>query len=150
MNSCRSARCSTSRPAAAARSWSCSRRRKKLSETDRALVEVFGSRLSIAFDNVILYEQLQEANAGLEERVMQRTRDLTAANRRLASQWTRLQRANAFKSEILGTVAHDLKNPIGVILGRTEMLTEMIGTAGVPVESACRRRSAISATAPTG
>jgi signal transduction histidine kinase/CheY-like chemotaxis protein len=109
---------------------------KKLSETDRALVEVFGSRLSIAFDNVILYDQLQDANASLEERVIQRTRDLTAANRRLAAQWTRLQRANAFKSEILGTVAHDLKNPIGVILGRTEMLAEMIGTAAMPVESA--------------
>jgi signal transduction histidine kinase len=26
-----------------------------------------------------------------------------------------------FKSEILGTVAHDLKNPLGVILGRTEI-----------------------------
>jgi signal transduction histidine kinase len=109
---------------------------KKLSETDRALVEVFGSRLSIAFDNVILYDQLQEANTGLEERVMQRTRDLTGANRRLASQWTRLQRANTFKSEILGTVAHDLKNPIAVILGRTEMLAEMIGTAAMPTESA--------------
>ena len=49
--------------------------------------------------------------------------------RRLSAQWTRLQRANAFKSEILGTVAHDLKNPLAVILGRTEMLTEMVGTA---------------------
>ena len=37
---------------------------KSLSETDRALVEVFCSRLSAAFDNVILYEQLQQANAG--------------------------------------------------------------------------------------
>jgi signal transduction histidine kinase len=109
---------------------------KKLSETDRALVEVFGSRLSIAFDNVILYDQLQDANSGLEERVSQRTRELTAANQRLASQWTRLQRANAFKSEILGTVAHDLKNPISVILGRTEMLAEMIGTAAMPLQSA--------------
>jgi signal transduction histidine kinase len=41
----------------------------------------------------------------------------------------RLQRANGFKNEILGTVAHDLKNPLGVILGRTEMLTELISTA---------------------
>lgn len=98
-----------------------------LSETDRALVEIFGSRLSIAFDNVILYQQLHEANTQLEDRVAQRTRALMLANRRLSAQWLRLQRANGFKNEILGTVAHDLKNPLGVILGRTEMLTELIG-----------------------
>jgi signal transduction histidine kinase len=56
------------------------------------------------------------------------------ANRRLSAQWLRLQRANGFKNEILGTVAHDLKNPLGVILGRTEMLTELIG-AGSPKEN---------------
>src|ERR1700755_1123475 len=33
---------------------------RQLSETDRSLVEIFGSRLSIAFDNVILYQQLHE------------------------------------------------------------------------------------------
>jgi signal transduction histidine kinase len=102
---------------------------RQLSETDRALVEIFGSRLSIAFDNVILYQQLNEANTQLEDRVAQRTRALMQANRRLSSQWLRLQRANGFKNEILGTVAHDLKNPLGVILGRTEMLTELIGAA---------------------
>jgi signal transduction histidine kinase len=102
---------------------------RQLSETDRALVEIFGSRLSIAFDNVILYQQLHEANTQLEDRVAQRTRALMQANRRLSSQWLRLQRANGFKNEILGTVAHDLKNPLGVILGRTEMLTELIGAA---------------------
>jgi signal transduction histidine kinase/CheY-like chemotaxis protein len=99
---------------------------RQLSETDRSLVEIFGSRLSIAFDNVILYQQLQEANTQLEDRVAQRTRALMQANRRLSAQWLRLQRANGFKNEILGTVAHDLKNPLSVILGRTEMLTELI------------------------
>jgi signal transduction histidine kinase/CheY-like chemotaxis protein len=108
---------------------------KDLSDTDRSLVEIFASRLAVAFDNVILYEQLQEANASLEERVVQRTRDLTAANRRLSAQWARLQRANAFKSEILGTVAHDLKNPLGVILGRTEMLKEMTVNAASPQDN---------------
>ena len=103
---------------------------RHLSETDRALVEIFCSRLSIAFDNVILYEQLQRANLNLEERVSERTQDLTNANRRLAAQWARLRQANTFKSEILGTVAHDLKNPLGVILGRTEILKEMIAAAG--------------------
>jgi signal transduction histidine kinase len=99
---------------------------RQLSETDRSLVEIFGSRLSIAFDNVILYQQLQDANTQLEDRVAQRTRALMQANRRLSAQWLRLQRANGFKNEILGTVAHDLKNPLSVILGRTEMLTELI------------------------
>jgi len=107
---------------------------RPLSETDRALVEIFSSRLSIAFDNVILYQQLNAANTQLEDRVAQRTRALMQANRRLSSQWMRLQRANGFKNEILGTVAHDLKNPLGVILGRTEMLTELI-SAGSPKES---------------
>ena len=99
---------------------------RELSDTDRSLVEIFGSRLSIAFDNVILYQQLHEANTQLEDRVTERTRALMTANRRLSAQWLRLQRANAFKNEVLGTVAHDLKNPLGVILGRTEMLSELI------------------------
>jgi signal transduction histidine kinase len=103
---------------------------RQLSSTDRTLVEIFCSRLSVAFDNVILYEQLQLANTRLEERVAARTQELTNANRRLAAQWARLRQANSFKSEILGTVAHDLKNPLGVILGRTEILKEMIAGAG--------------------
>jgi signal transduction histidine kinase len=108
---------------------------KQLSDTDRTLVEILAGRLSIAFDNVLLYEQLQHANATLEERVAQRTRDLISANQRLAAQGARLQRANAFKSEMLGTVAHDLKNPLAVILGRTEMLTELIGGGITSTES---------------
>ncbi|MGY3134232.1 hypothetical protein ACVWZM_004914 [Bradyrhizobium sp. USDA 4501] len=76
---------------------------RQLSDTDRALVEIFSSRLSIAFDNVILYQQLHEANTQLEDRVAQRTRALMQANRRLSAQWLRLQRANGFKNEILGT-----------------------------------------------
>ena len=103
---------------------------RQISSTDRTLVEIFCSRLSVAFDNVILYEQLQRANTRLEERVAARTQELTNANRRLAAQWARLRQANSFKSEILGTVAHDLKNPLGVILGRTEILKEMIAGAG--------------------
>jgi signal transduction histidine kinase len=99
---------------------------RELSATDRALVELFTSRLSVAFDNVILYQQLQEANARLEQRVADRTLELTSANHRLASRWTELQKVNAFKNDILSTVAHDLRNPLGVILGRAEMLKSML------------------------
>ncbi len=100
--------------------------KKTLSETDRALVEIFCGRLSTAFDNVVLYEQLQTANSSLERRVAQRTRELTMANARLQAQWLRARRANAFQSEVLGMVAHDIRNPLGVILGRTEIVNELL------------------------
>jgi signal transduction histidine kinase/CheY-like chemotaxis protein len=107
---------------------------RPLTDTDRALVEVFCSRLSVAFDNVILYEQLHDANVRLEERVRDRTRALTSANERLTSQWVRLRRANAYKNEVLGTVAHDLRNPLGVILGRAEMMNELASMEPVPLD----------------
>jgi signal transduction histidine kinase len=109
---------------------------RPLSDTDRALVELFCSRLSVAFDNVILYEQLQAANAHLEDRVAQRTRELSRANARLATQREQLRQSNKFKGEILGTVAHDLKNPLGVILGRAEILSDVLSAKPVKAEAA--------------
>jgi len=106
-----------------------------MSDTNRSLVEVFCSRLAIAFDNVILYRQLEEANLRLEERVLKRTAELKIANRRLSAQSSELRRANRFKSEILGTIAHDLKNPLGVIMGRSEMLSDLLAAAPSPVDS---------------
>ena len=100
---------------------------RPLSDTDRALITLLTGRLSIAFDNVILYEQLQRANVTLEQRVTERTAELIRANRRLALQRSDLRRANSLKTEILGTIAHDLKNPLAVILGRSEMLADLIG-----------------------
>jgi IS1 family transposase len=70
---------------------------RPLSETDRALVEIFQPAAD-RLDNVILYQQLHEANTQLG-RVAQRTRALMQANRRLSSQWMRLQRATASRTK---------------------------------------------------
>jgi signal transduction histidine kinase/response regulator of citrate/malate metabolism len=109
---------------------------KALSDTDKALLEIFCSRLAAAFDNVTLYEQLERANIELEDKVARRTAELSAAKERLEEQSARLRRANAFKGEVLGTVAHDLKNPLGVILGRTEMLNELLRMSPISEENA--------------
>ena len=109
---------------------------KELSDTDKALVEVFCSRLAAAFDNATLYERLERANLRLEEKVAKRTAQLLAAKERLENQSERLKRANSFKGEVLGTVAHDLKNPLGVILGRAEMLKELLSKKDLPEKQA--------------
>ena len=105
---------------------------KQPSETDRSLIGIFCSRFSLSLDNVVLYERLQEANRMLEHRVAQRTEELNAANRRLHDHWQRARRANAVKSEILGTVAHDIKNPLSVIMGRAEIMADLIGRTPFP------------------
>jgi signal transduction histidine kinase/ActR/RegA family two-component response regulator len=78
--------------------------------------------------------QLHESHANLQLRVERRTAELTSANRRLANAGERLRRANAFKSEMLGTVAHDLKNPMSVIMMRTELLSGLINVTPLPRE----------------
>ena len=54
-----------------------------LEELDRTLLEVFASKLSVGFANVVLLERLREANATLEARVEARTHELAEANERL-------------------------------------------------------------------
>lgn len=104
--------------------------RKHVSATDKALLGIFCNRLSASIDNLVLYEQLQAANRTLEGRVEARTRELASANRRLRDGWERARRGKAFQSEVLGTVAHDLKNPISVVLGRAEILKKLVALAG--------------------
>ena len=110
---------------------------KSLSDTDRALVEVFCSRLSAAFDNVILYEQLQQRQRAVwRSGSSSRTASSPSRTSGWPAQSEQLRHANGFKSEVLGTVAHDLKNPLGVILGRAEMLTELLAAKPLAKDAA--------------
>ena len=102
----------------------------ELSPTQGSLVDVFCAKLAVAFENARLHERLRLANVDLEARVARRTAELSDANDRLTAQGAELKRVNAFKNEMLGTIAHDLKNPLAVILGRAEMMTML--SRGLP------------------
>jgi PAS domain S-box-containing protein len=60
-------------------------------------------------ERVVREEEVRSLNAELEERVRERTVELT--------------RANAAKDEFLGMISHELKTPITVIAGNAEALT---------------------------
>ncbi len=64
-----------------------------------------------------LVEQLREANADLEEKVKQRTQELSEKN-------TALEASNKVKNEFLGIAAHDLRSPLGSIRNMAEMLLD--------------------------
>jgi signal transduction histidine kinase len=64
-----------------------------------------------------LIDELREANASLEAKVEERTRELREKN--LA-----LEAADKVKNEFLGIAAHDMRSPLGAIQSMTEMLLD--------------------------
>ncbi|MCX7671184.1 MAG: HAMP domain-containing histidine kinase, partial [Anaerolineae bacterium] len=62
--------------------------------------------------------------AALYDELSRLNNELAAAQRRLAKQNAELERLNALKNQFLGMAAHDLRNPLAVILSYTEFLLD--------------------------
>jgi PAS domain S-box-containing protein len=75
-------------------------------------------------------QAIQEAQARLEQRVAERTQELSQANQRLLE-------VDRLKSEFLATMSHELRTPLNSILGFAELLRQ--GGAG-PVNEEQRRQ----------
>ncbi|TAE33765.1 MAG: PAS domain-containing sensor histidine kinase [Candidatus Kapaibacterium sp.] len=73
-----------------------------------------------------------ELNRDLERRVNERTEELIQTNLELAYKNELLERINTEKTEIIGIVAHDLKNPISVIQGLAEVMLSEVSESESP------------------
>lgn len=72
----------------------------------------------LILENRLLLQKLQETNHSLEQRVCERTAELSQLNEQL-------RLANAQKDRFMGMVAHDLRGPIGSIQMCAELLRSL-------------------------
>lgn len=82
---------------------------------DQDQAQDLADRAALAIVNARLLQQVQNLNAHLEERVAERTQQLTRAREAA-------DRANAAKSEFLSRMSHELRTPLNAILGFAQLL----------------------------
>ena len=78
-------------------------------------------------------EQLNDLNNSLEEKVKQRTIELTNSESKLKLSLAKEKELNELKSSFIAVASHQFRTPLAVIQSNTELL-EMLNTSGVKQE----------------
>ena len=92
-----------------------------LTQSRVRILELLSSAIGIAVQNAQLFREVQQANESLEARVEERTRELSASQRRIL-----LQEKLASLGALTAGIAHELKNPINIINNFAESSIELV------------------------
>jgi signal transduction histidine kinase len=91
------------------------------SHRDTDLIRIAGDEIAMAVQNTLRFEQIQEFNTTLQERIQEATKTLRNRN-------TQLQRLDEAKDEFVGLASHQLRTPLTSVKGYISMVLE--GDAG--------------------
>jgi signal transduction histidine kinase len=121
-----------------------SRRKDFSARADRTTDDELGTLIG-GFNEMLAqietqHTELELYRRSLEDRVEQRTAELSQANQRLnhtveelREANTRIEAANRAKSEFLANMSHELRTPLNAIIGFSEIIRdELFGPAGTP------------------
>jgi signal transduction histidine kinase/CheY-like chemotaxis protein len=69
-------------------------------------------------------KDIEQMNADLERKVLERTSELEVLNRKMQDSNRELERANSLKSEFLANMSHELRTPLNAVIGFSELLLD--------------------------